>query len=84
MKNITLTDLEKKVLRDCLSEGYAFDCGNETFLCYGISGKQERGAAASLVKKGVLSIFEEDDDVYVSCGSGYVISDIIEISEYKR
>lgn len=82
-----LTELEKKVLREALSEGYIYDSTyDETakshFLCWGFEGKQERGAVASLVKKGILNIFNEDDDTYV-----YLLisrDEAEEISEYKK
>lgn len=70
MKNFELTTLEKEVLKGALNEGYIYDSTYEEdakshFLCWGFSGKQERGAAASLVKKGVIEVFEEDGDTYV-------------------
>lgn len=70
MKNFELTTLEKTVLKGALNEGYIYDSTYDEdakthFLCWGFSGKQERGAAASLVKKGVIEIFEEDGDTYV-------------------
>lgn len=82
-----LTDLEKKVIREALSEGYIYDStydenAESHFLCWGFVGKQERGAVASLVKKGILSVFDEDDDTYV-----YLMisrDEAEEISEYKK
>lgn len=71
MKNFDLTTLEKAVLKDGLSEGYIYDGGaydpnrERNFLCWGFYGKQERGAAASLVKKGILYVDHYDGDTYV-------------------
>ena len=82
--NIYLTDLEKKVLRDCLDEGYAFDDINDSFVTWGpIYGKQERGAASSLVKKGVLNIDEWDGDIYINCAGDYTITDLVNMSGYE-
>lgn len=65
-----LTELEKEVLKSALYEGYIYDATydeNEKthFLCWGFEGSRERGAVASLVKKGIISIDEMDDDTYV-------------------
>ena len=70
MTNYNLTELEKEVLKNALHEGYIYDGTYDEeekyhFLCWGFSGKQERGAAASLVKKGILDIDHEDGDTYV-------------------
>ena len=77
MKDVALTPLEKKVLRDILRDGYAYDDPDDAFLTWGISGKQERGAAASLVKKGVLVIWLDQ----VCCGEGYTVADIERLSK---
>lgn len=79
MKDVTLTPLEKGVLRDILSDGYAYDNPDDGFLTWGISGKQERGAAASLVKKGIL--FIQSSDGQVCCGKGYTVADIEQLSK---
>lgn len=68
--NINLTELEKAVLKDGLDSGFIYDGTYEPdaethFLCWGFTGKKERGAAASLVKKGLLTIWDEDGDTYV-------------------
>lgn len=84
MKNYELTELEKQVLKEALSDGFAYDGGNETFLTWGFGGKRERGAVASLVKKGVLNIFKEGGDVYVYCGEGLNIGDIEELAGLPR
>lgn len=84
MKNYELTELEKQVLKEALSCGFAYDGGNETFLCWGFVGKRERGAVASLVKKGVLNIFTDSGDVYVYCGEGLNVGDIEELAGLPR
>ena len=68
--NGTLTELEKKVLKDGLLEGYIYDgyydeSEEENFLCYGFEGKRERGAASSLVKKGIIRTADTNDGEYV-------------------
>ena len=66
-----LTDLEKQVLKTGLDDGYIYDDGynpddKSHFLTYGFSGKKERGAASSLVKKGILEILNfPGDGTYV-------------------
>ena len=70
MTNTNLTTLEKQVLRDALDEGYIYDGTYDAnakyhFLCWGFEGKQERGATASLVKKGILDISYDGCDTYV-------------------
>ena len=70
INNIKFTELEKAVIYDGLLNGFIYDGTydpNEEshFLCWGFEGKRERGAAASLVKKGVLTIFEDGGDTYV-------------------
>lgn len=70
MENIKLTELEKKVLKGALSEGYIYDATYDDndkthFLCWGFEGKEERGAASSLVKKEIISVDYVDDDTYV-------------------
>lgn len=70
MKDFNLTELEKRVLRDALNDGYIYDCtydpnAKSHFLTWGFVGKQERGAAASLVKKGVISVEQDRGDTLV-------------------
>lgn len=65
-----LTTLEKATLKGALDEGYIYDGTYEEdsithFLCWGFTGKRERGAAASLVKKGIIDIDYDDGDTYV-------------------
>lgn len=74
-----LTDLEKKTIKQALSYGFAYDHDtNEKgmFVCWGVDGKQERGALVSLHKKGVLNIYREDGDTYVNCGAEYCVKDL--------
>lgn len=61
-----LTELEKEVLRQGIDCGFIFDDPETTFLCWGFEGTRERGAVASLVKKGILTIEKNNDgDTYV-------------------
>ena len=84
MKNVKLTELEKQVLRDALADGFAFDDIDDPFITWGIEGKRERGAVASLIKKGIIEVEECDGDVWVVCANGVTITDIVEISEYDK
>lgn len=70
MINTNLTTLEKATLKKALDDGYIYDGTYEAdstmhFLCWGFTGKQERGAAASLVKKGIIEIDYDGNDTYV-------------------
>lgn len=78
-----LTELEKKVLREMLSYGYAFDQGNEKFLCYGVEGKKERGVIPSLIKKRIINVYTRYDETHIDVGDEYTIKDIVKISEYN-
>lgn len=77
--NITLTELEKATLKQGFSYGYAYDDWEDSFFCWGFVGKQERGAAASLVKKGIIEVFEDDGDTYVLVGEGYTKDDLADM-----
>lgn len=70
MTNLNLTELEKETLKSALQEGYIYDGTYDEdakyhFLCWGFEGKRERGAAASLEKKGIIDVDREDGDTYV-------------------
>jgi predicted DNA binding protein len=70
MTNLNLTELEKATLKNALHEGYIYDGTYDEnakyhFLCWGFEGKQERGAAASLVKKGIIDVDYIDGETYV-------------------
>ena len=66
--NINLTNLEKKVLIEAMSEGFLYDADLRTeehpFLTWGFAGcgKAERGAVSSLVKKGIVVIEGSGED----------------------
>lgn len=80
-KKVVLTDLERAVIRDCLSYGFAYDNDVDergSFVCWGIDGRRERGALVSLHKKGVLSVFrdKQDGDTYVYAGKDYSVRDL--------
>lgn len=59
-----LTDLEKTVINNMFEEGFATDNPNDDFMSWGVEGKQERGALASLVKKGVVTV--NDGEVWLT------------------
>lgn len=63
----SLTDLEKIVINNMFVEGFATDDPDNRFMSYGVDGKQERGALASLVKKGIVWV-EPDKSVYLDNG----------------
>lgn len=71
MKDFNLTTLEKAVLKSGLMDGYIYDGGaydpnrERNFLTWGFVGKQERGAASSLVQKGILYVDHYDGETYV-------------------
>lgn len=59
-----LTTLEKTIINNMFEEGFATDNPNDTFMSWGVEGKQERGALASLVKKGVMTV--SDGEVWLT------------------
>jgi len=59
-----LTTLEKTIINNMFEEGFATDNPNDTFMSWGVAGKQERGALASLVKKGVMTV--SDGEVWLT------------------
>lgn len=69
-QNITLTELEQKVLRWCINEGFFYDYyraedldkQHSYFLAYEVEGRKERGALSSLVKKGILNVYHDEYD----------------------
>ena len=70
MKDFNLTELEKSVLKDALADGYTYDGTYDPnakahFLTWGFVGKRERGAAASLVKKNIISVDYDRGDTLV-------------------
>lgn len=86
IENVTLTEFEKKVLRDAFAEGYAFDDLESSFICWGVCGKDRGGAVSSMVQKGVLDVWEDIDegDTYVNCGDGWTKQEILELCEYYK
>ena len=87
MKSVNITELEKKTLRQALGYGFAFDLQDDDdyiFICWGVDGKQERGALTSLNKKGVLKVYHDHGETSVYCGNGYTVDDLIEISGFKK
>lgn len=82
MKNeLTFTELEKAVMSDIICDGFFYDDLDNTFVGYAGDGfgKQERGALASLVKKGVISILKLGRDSYVYLTKDYTKADIIKL-----
>lgn len=83
----SLTDLEKEVIRGCLAQGFAYDWETDrphAFICWGVTGKRERGALASLEKKGVFNIEVEGKDTQVFAGSDWTVEDLEKMSHYER
>lgn len=62
---VKLTDLERTTLIDAIKEGYFFDDLDDHFICWGFYGRHKRGAAASLVKKGLITVDHLDDETQV-------------------
>ena len=80
----SLTDLEKQVITEMFDYGFAFDDLNSNFLCWGVDGKRERGALASLVKKGIVSVEPDGSDNPVFVRDGYTKRELLEAVNYKR
>ena len=80
-----LTNIEKQVICDMFEEGFALDDLNDSFMSWGVDGKQERGALASLVKKGVVCVDPEDEDGYrpVYLEDEYTKREVAEAVGYK-
>lgn len=79
---VTLTDLEKRILREAVNSDFFQEHSSDPFLCWGeelkISGDmtQKRGALSSLVKKGVLRIVEDGSDIKIFRTNAYTNTDI--------
>ena len=84
-----LTDLEKQVIITMFDDGFAFDDLNENFMTWGVDGKRERGALASLVKKGVVTVEDwgrnaegyRETPVFVA--EGFTKRDLLDAVEYE-
>ena len=77
------TELEKSVLLDMFYEGFATDNIEDDFMSWGVDGKQERGALASLVKKGVVCVEQDGRDKPVYLANGFTKVEIAEAVGYK-
>lgn len=75
----TLTDLEKNVIINMFEEGFATDNPDDRFMSWGVDGKQERGALASLVKKGIVWV-EPDKSVYLD--NGYTKRELLAVTKH--
>ena len=60
-----LTVFEKETLIDAIEDGFFFDDLDDSFITWGFTGKQERGAGSSMVQKGLISVTHEGGDTYV-------------------
>lgn len=86
MTNEKFTDLEKSVMNDIISDGFFYDDLDDNFVGYAGNnlGKQERGALASLVKKGVIVTDREDGFTYVWLTKDYTKQQIIELFDIEE
>lgn len=81
-EEVTLTDLEKSVLRGMFNDGFAFDDLNETFITWGpIEGKRERGAQSSLEQKRVIRFVKDGKDILV-CTDAYDKFQLLKMCDY--
>ena len=86
MTNEKFTDLEKSVMNDIISDGFFYDDLDDNFVGYAGNnlGKQERGALASLVKKGVIVTDREDGFTYVWLTKNYTKQQIIKLFDVEE
>lgn len=86
MTNEKFTDLEKSVMNDIISDGFFYDDLDDNFIGYAGNnlGKQERGALASLVKKGVIVTDREDGFTYVWLTKDYTKQQIIKLFDIEE
>lgn len=86
MANEKFTDLEKSVMSDIISDGFFYDNLDDNFVGYAGNdlGKQERGALASLVKKGVVVTDREDGFTYVWLTKDYTKQQIMKLFEIEE
>lgn len=81
---VTLTDLEKSVLRDMFRDGFAFDDLNGSFITWGpISGKRERGAVRSLEQKRVIVVEKNGKDIMI-CTEAYDKFQLLKMCDYPN
>lgn len=81
---VTLTDLEKSVLRDMFRDGFAFDDLNGSFITWGpIQGKRERGAVSSLEQKRVIVVEKDGKDIMI-CAESYDKFQLLKMCDYPN
>jgi len=73
----SLTELEKIVIINMFAEGFATDNPDDRFMSWGVDGKKERGALASLVKKGVVTVEDWGADKPVFLTKDYTKRDVL-------
>ena len=85
MKNETLanlTELEKTIIVNMFEEGFATDNPNDNFMSWGVDGKEERGALASLVKKGIVTVENWGSDKPVFLTKDYTKRDVLSVTKH--
>ena len=60
-----LTTFEKRTLIHAIEDGYFWDDINDDFITWGFTGKKERGAASSMVQKGLIRVERCGGDTYI-------------------
>ena len=78
-----LTKLEKTVIWNMFEEGFACDDYESNFMSWGVDGKEERGALASLVKKGVVCVEIDGHDRPVYLANGYTKREVAAAVGYQ-
>lgn len=76
-----LTDLERTIIINMFEEGFATDNPNDRFMSWGVDGKAERGALASLVKKGIVTVEDWGDDKPVFLTQDYTKRDVLAVTK---
>lgn len=89
MTNEKFTDLEKSLMSDIISDGFFYDDLDDNFVGFAGDGlgKQERGALASLVKKGVVVTNKSDKEkgaTYIWLTKDYTKQQIMKLFEIEE
>lgn len=78
----SLTELEKNVIIGMFEEGFATDNPEDNFMTYGpIYGKRERGAFASLIKKGVVQMDDWGEDQPIFLTNGFTKREVLAVTK---
>ena len=77
-----LTELEKTVIINMFNEGFATDNFDDNFMSWGVDGKQARGALASLVKKGVVTVEDWGTDKPVFLTKDYTKRELLTATKH--